>query len=345
MRLSTRLGYADGFVRAVERVVALEEVGVDMVWVAEAYGYDAATQLGYLAARTRRVQLGSGIFNIYSRTPALLAQTAAGLDDLSGGRAILALGASGPQVIEGWHGVPYDHPVPRTREIIEICRMAWRREELVFDGRCYTLPLPVDRGTGLGKPIKMLTHPSRSRIPVYLASLGEKSVELAAELADGWLPIFYVPEKAASIWGDALRRGSGRRAESLGPLEIVAGGPLAIGDGLEGLRDLERPHIALYAGGMGARSKNFYNELLCRYGYEREAAEIQDLYLSGKKKEAAALVPASLLEGLSMIGPAGYVKERISAFKAAGVTVLDVQPIGPDPIGDVARVRDWLAAA
>jgi F420-dependent oxidoreductase-like protein len=342
MRLSTRMGYDDGFVRAAERVIKLEEVGVDMVWVAEAYGYDAATRLGYLAARTRRIQLGSGILPIYSRSPALLAQTAAGLDELSDGRALLGLGASGPQVIEGWHGVPYDHPVPRTREIIEICRMAWRREVLQYQGRYYTLPLPPEQGTGLGKPIKMLTHPVRERIPIYLASLGERSVELTAELAEGWLPIFFVPERADEIWGAALKRGMAKRNEELGPLEVVAGGLLAIGDGLEGLRDRERPHLALYAGGMGARGKNFYNELLTRYGYGREMAEIQDLYLSGRKQEAAALVPASLLESLSLIGPAGYVKDRLAAFKAAGVTVLDVLPIGPDPLGDVARVREWL---
>jgi F420-dependent oxidoreductase-like protein len=255
---------------------------------------------------------------------------------------VLGLGASGPQVIEGWHGVPYDHPVPRTREIIEICRMAWRREVLQYQGRYYTLPLPPEQGTGLGKPLKMLTHPVRERIPIYLASLGERSVELTAELAEGWLPIFFVPERAQEIWGDALKRGMAKRNEDLGPLEVVAGGLLAIGDGLEALRDRERPHLALYAGGMGARGKNFYNDLLRRYGYEREMAEIQDLYLSGRKQEAAALVPAALLESLSLIGPAGYVKDRLAAFKAAGVTVLDVQPIGADPLGDVARVREWL---
>jgi F420-dependent oxidoreductase-like protein len=342
MRLSTRLGYDDGFVRAAERVVKLEEAGVDMVWVAEAYSFDAATRLGYLAARTHRIQLGSGIYPIYSRTPALLAQTAAGLDELSNGRAILGLGASGPQVIEGWHGVAYDHPVSRTREIIEICRMAWRRQELRYAGRYYTLPLPAEQGTGLAKPIKMLSHPPRERIPIYLASLGERSVELTAELADGWLPIFYVPERAQDVWGGALQRGLAKRSEELGPLEIVAGGLLAIGKGLESLRERERPHLALYAGGMGARGKNFYNELLCRYGYEREMAQIQDLYLSGRKHEAAALVPAQLLESLSLVGPAEYVRERIAAFKASGVTVLDVQPVGPDPLGDVARVREWL---
>ena len=343
MRLSSRLGYGDGFTRAVEHVQRLEGVGVDVVWVAEAYGYDAATRLGYLAARTRRVELGSGIFPIYSRTPALLAQTIAGLDELSDGRAILGLGASGPQVIEGWHGVAYDRPVQRTREIIEICRMVWGRDVLEYHGKTFTLPLPPDQGTGLGKPLKILTHPRRSRIPIYLASLGERSVELTAELADGWLPIFFVAEKADSIWGAALRRGFSKRPAELGRLEIVAGGPLAIGEGLEHLREAERAHLALYVGGMGARSKNFYNDLVARYGFEREAAEIQDLYLSGKKREAEAVVPAELLEWLSLIGPEGYVKDRIAAFKAAGVTLLDVQPIGPDPLGDVARVKEWIS--
>src|SRR5216683_2789262 len=314
MRLSSRLGYGDGFVKGVERIVKLEEVGLDVVWVPEAYGNDAATRLGYLAARTHRVQLGSGIFPIYSRTPALLAQTVAGLDELSDGRAILGLGASGPQVIEGWHGVAYDRPVQRTREIIEICRMVWRRDPLNYRGKVFSLPLPPEQGTGLGKPLKILTHPVRPRIPIYLASLGERSVELTAELAEGWLPIFFIPEKADAIWGEALRRGASKRSPDLDPLEIVAGGALAIGEGLEQLRDRERPQLALYVGGMGARSKNFYNQLVCQYGYEREAAEIQELYLSGRKKEAEALVPSALLDALSLIGPEGYVKDRIAAY-------------------------------
>ena len=343
MRLSSRLGYGDGFLASVERVVQLEEVGLDVVWVAEAYGYDAATRLGYLAARTKRVELASGILPIYSRTPVLLAQTAAGLDEISGGRAILGLGASGPQVIEGWHGVPYDRPVQRTREIIEICRMVWRRQEVRYDGRAITLPLPASQGTGLGKALKILTHPVRDRIPIWIASMGERSVELTAELADGWLPIFFVPEKADRIWGKALQRGSAKRSADLGQMDIAAGGPLAIGDGLEGLRELARPQLALYIGGMGAREKNFYNDLARLYGYEQEAAEIQDLYLGGQKKAAEAAVPTSLLEDLSLIGPEGYVKDRIAAFKAAGVTLLDVIPIGPDPLGDVAKVKNWVA--
>jgi len=343
MRLSSRLGYGDGFVKSVEQVVRLEEVGLDVVWVAEAYGYDAATRLGYLAARTKRVELASGIFPIYSRTPVLLAQTAAGLDEISAGRAILGLGASGPQVIEGWHGVPYDRPVQRTREIVEICRMVWRRQEVRYDGRAIKLPLPADQGTGLGKALKILTHPVRDRIPVYIASMGERSVELTAELAEGWLPIFFVPEKADSVWGKPLQRGLLKRSPDLGSLEIAAGGPLAIGQGLEGLRDTARPQLALYIGGMGARQKNFYNDLARMYGYEREAVEIQDLYLGGQKRAAEAVVPTSLLEDLSLIGPEGYVKDRLAAFKAAGVTLLDVMPIGPDPLGDVAKVKEWIS--
>jgi F420-dependent oxidoreductase-like protein len=343
MRISSRMGYGDGFLKSVERVVKLEEVGLDVVWVAEAYGNDAATRLGYLAARTNRVELASGILPIYSRTPALLAQTAAGLDEISDGRAILGLGASGPQVIEGWHGVPYDRPVQRTREIVEICRMVWRRQEVRYDGRVLKLPLPADQGTGLGKALKILTHPARDQIPIYLASMGDRSVELTAEVADGWLPIFFVPEKADSIWGKALRRGLEKRSPDLGPLEIAAGGTLAIGDGLEGLRDLERPHLALYIGGMGARDKNFYNDLVRMYGYEHEARQIQDLYLGGKKQAAAALVPSELLESLSLIGPEGYVKDRIAAFKAAGVTLLDLQPVGPNPLADVEKVKEWVS--
>jgi F420-dependent oxidoreductase-like protein len=343
MRLSCRLGYADGFVKAVERVVKLEELGVEAVWVAEAYGFDAVTRLGYLAARTRRMQLGAAILPIYSRTPSLLAMTAAGLDELSGGRAVLGLGASGPQVIEGFHGVVYDKPVQRTREIMDICRKVWRRDIVEYHGKAYSLPLPADQGSGLGKPLKILTHPVRDRIPIYLASMGERSVELTAEQAEGWLPIFFVPERADVIWGKALKRGFAKRDPSLGPLEILAGGPLAIGEGIEHLRELERPHLALYVGGMGARSKNFYNDLICQYGYEREALEIQELYLSGRKKEAEALIPSELLESLSLIGPEGYVKDRLAAYKAAGVTLLDVHPIGPDPYGDVARVKDWIS--
>jgi F420-dependent oxidoreductase-like protein len=342
MRLSTTVMYAGQPKRAADQVAALERAGVDVVWVAEAYGFDSPTLMGYLAARTERVQIGAAILNIYSRTPALIAQTAAGLDSVSGGRAILGLGASGPQVIEGWHAVPYDRPLGRTREVVDICRRAWRREVITNDG-IYRIPLPADQGTGLGKPLKMLTHPERAEIPIYLAALGERNVRMAAEIGDGWLPILFLPEKAKDVWGQPLAEGAAKRSPELGPLEISAGGMLAIGDDVAGLRDNARPYVALYVGGMGARGRNFYNDLAKRYGYEKEAATIQELYLSGRKDEAAAAVPAELVEKMNLIGPAGYVRERIEAFREAGVSVLNVTPVGEDPVRLVEQVREWIS--
>ncbi|GIF21623.1 F420-dependent oxidoreductase-like protein [Actinoplanes tereljensis] len=333
MRLGTSLMYAGDPRSAADQVAGWEEAGLDIVWVSEAYGFDAPTIMGYLAARTSRVEIGSAILPLYSRTPALLAQTAAGLDAMSGGRAILGLGASGPQVIEGWHGVRYDKPVTRTRETIEICRAAWRREVLIHDGE-YQLPLPG----GLGKPLKMLTHPVRDRIPIYVAALGEANVRMTAEVADGWMPFMYVPEKAFDVWGSALSA----RSDELPPLEIVAGGMLAIGDDVTELRDLGRPLIALYVGGMGARGRNFYHDLVSRYGYAAEADKIQELYLSGRKAEAAAAVPAELLERTSLIGPESYVRDRIAAFRESGVTVLNVTPIGDDSVRLIATVKEML---
>ncbi|HUS61177.1 MAG TPA: LLM class F420-dependent oxidoreductase, partial [Acidimicrobiales bacterium] len=215
MKLSMAVGYAGGFKESADQVASLEKAGLDIAWVAEAYGFDAPSYMGYLAAVTSTVQIGSGILPIYTRSPALLAQTAAGVDALSEGRCILGLGASGPQVIEGFHGVKYDKPLARTREVIDICRMAWRRERLEYAGKTITLPLPPDEGTGLGKPLKMLTTPVRDRIPIYVAALGAKNVEMTAEVADGWLPIFYIPERAANVWGEALAKGKANRAADL----------------------------------------------------------------------------------------------------------------------------------
>ncbi|GGM47515.1 LLM class F420-dependent oxidoreductase [Dactylosporangium sucinum] len=341
MRLATHLQYAGDPRTAAEQAAAWESAGLDAIWVAEAYGFDAPTIMGFLAARTERLAIGSAILPIYSRTPALLAQTAAGLDALSGGRAMLGLGASGPQVVEGWHGVPYDKPLARTREIIEICRQAWRREPLVHEGT-YRLPLPPERGTGLGKPLKLLTHPVRDRIPIYVAALGDRNVAMTAELAEGWLPFLYLPERAGQAWGDGLAAGSAKRDPSLGPLDIVAGGPLAIGDDVTHLRELGRPMIALYVGGMGARGRNFYHDVVTRYGFGEAADKIQDLYLSGQKEAAAAAVPDELLELSSLIGPEGYVRDRIAAFKAAGVTTLTVTPLLPDPQRQLAAVKAML---
>ncbi|MGH9301402.1 MAG: LLM class F420-dependent oxidoreductase, partial [Acidimicrobiales bacterium] len=247
----------------------------------------------------------------------------------------------GPQVIEGWHGVPYDKPLTRTREIIEVCRKVWKREVLTHHG-LYDIPLPPGQGTGLGKALKMITHPVRDAIPVYVASLGPANVAMTAEVADGWLPILFIPEKASSVWGDSLRKGSAVRDASLGSLEIVAGGVLAIGEGLDHLVDAMRPMVALYVGGMGARGKNFYNDLACRYGYEAEAAKVQDLYLSGKKDEAAAALPDDMVRSMALVGSEGYVRDRIAAYQDAGVTMLNITPIGPDPIKVVEQVKGWI---
>jgi F420-dependent oxidoreductase-like protein len=345
VKLSYTLMYDGNPRAAADQVAGLEKAGIDVVWVAEAYGFDSPTLMGYLAARTETVEIGSAILNIYSRTPGTLLSTAAGLDNVSGGRAILGLGASGPQVIEGWHGVPYAKPVTRTAEIIDLVRRGLKREVLTNDG-VFKLPLTKEHGgvTGMGKPLKLLNHPERDTIPIWIAALGPKSVEQAATIADGWIPHLFHPERAHLVWGDALETGAKNRLPELGPLNITAGGMVAIGEGLEtkALLDFARPLFALYVGGMGAKGKNFYNDVAKAYGYEKEAEEIQDLYLSGKKKEAEALVPTEWLEAANLVGPASYVKERIEAFREAGVTHLTVMPASDDPAATVAQVKEWV---
>lgn len=347
MKLSSALMYAGNPRDAADQVSALEKAGLDTIWVAEAYGFDSPTLMGYLAAKTETVEIGSAILNVYSRTPGALLQTAAGLDNVSGGRAILGLGASGPQVIEGFHGVPYANPLGRTREIVELVRSGLRREPLVHEG-IFNVPLSKEKGavTGLGKPLKLLVTPERPSIPIYIAALGEKSVTGAAEYADGWLPFLYHPERAKRVWGDALAAGTAKRQEGLGPLEVVAGAMVAIGEGPEtkALLDFARPLVALYVGGMGARSKNFYNTLFRQYGYEKEAEEIQDLYLDGKKQEAEAAIPLDFLEAMNLVGPESYVKERIEAFRESGVTNLQITPVADDAPALVARMRELINA-
>jgi F420-dependent oxidoreductase-like protein len=321
----------------------LEDVGVEYLWTGEAYTADAVSTMGFLAAVTSKAQIGSSILPLYSRTPTLMAMTAVGLDKLSRGRFILGLGASGPQVIEGFHGVPYDKPLARTREIIEVCRKVWRRERLEHDGAVYQVPLPEGQGTGLGKALKIIDQPLRPNIPIHVASLGPKNVEMTAELADGWLPLHYWPERARDLWGASLDAGLAKRSTDLGPLDIVAGGSLAIGKDVEGLRDTARPMLALYFGGMGARGRNYYNDVLRSYGYEREADQIQDLYLGGQRKEAAAMVPDELVAGMNLIGDEGYVRDRVAAFADSGVTVLNVAPVGPNGFKDIETLASWLA--
>nr|WP_269330096.1 LLM class F420-dependent oxidoreductase [Kineosporia babensis] len=323
------LPYSQSFVDVVQELPDYRRAGLSIVYVAEAYSFDAVSQLGYIAAKVPDLEIASNILPIYTRTPALLAMTAAGLDHVSGGRFTLGLGASGPQVIEGFHGVPYDAPIGRTREIIGICRQIWRRERLEHSGRHYSMPLKG--GTGLGKSLKLINHPVRERIPILIAAMGPKNVQLAAELAEGWAPFFFRPEGAPEVWGEALAAGKAKRDPALGELDVVVPIPVAIGDDVAGSIDLVRPQFALYLGGMGAKGKNFYHDLAARYGFEAEADRVQELYLAGRKEEAAAAVPGDLLRSLSLVGPKSWVAERVSALHEAGVTTLSVTPLAPTP--------------
>jgi alkanesulfonate monooxygenase SsuD/methylene tetrahydromethanopterin reductase-like flavin-dependent oxidoreductase (luciferase family) len=295
MRIGLGINYAGGFKEVAAEVADLERAGLDIVFVPEAYSFDAVSALGYLAASTDRVELASGILQLYTRTPTLTAMTAAGLDYVSDGRFILGLGASGPQVMEGFHGVPYDAPIARTREVIEICRQVWRRETLRYDGTHYTIPLPAEQGTGLGKALKLINKPVRERIPVLIAALGPKN--------------------------------RAKRDPALGNLDVFAGPALAIGENVEPLLEFVKPHLALYIGGMGAKGKNFYHTLATRYGYGAAADRIQELYLAGDKEAATKAVPDELVRDVSLIGTPGFVKERVAAFREAGVTTLNVVPI------------------
>lgn len=330
MRTGIFLSYAGGFKEAAEQVVQLEKIGVDIALVAEAYSFDAISQLGYLAAKTSTIELGTGVVPIYVRTPTLLAMTAAGLDYVSDGRFRLGIGTSGPQVMEGFHGVPFDAPMRRTREIVDICRQVWRREKVAYDGKHYQIPLPADRGTGLGKSLRLINHPVREDIPINIAALGPKNVELTAEIANGWQPIFFYPERSDDVWGDSLRAGYAKRDPALGPLDIMVSASLAIGDDVEDRLAWAKPQLALYIGGMGAKGQNFYHKLATRYGFGEVADQIQDLFLAGKKEEAIAAVPDDLVRNVSLVGPRGYVKERLAAYKEAGVTTMLVHPLALD---------------
>jgi len=342
VRIGIALDYSGGFHRAVDRVVELEKSGLDIAVVAEAYSFDAISQLGYLAAKTDTVELASGVVPLYLRTPSLLAMTAAGLDFVSDGRFRLGIGTSGPQVIEGFHGVEFDAPLGRTREVVEICRKVWRRERLQFAGKHYQIPVPPDRGTGLGKPLQLINHPVRERIPITIAALGPKNVELTAEIAEGWQPVFYLPEKAESVWGGALAAGAAKRDPALGPLDVMVHASLAIGDGVEERLAWVKPQLALYIGGMGARGRNFYHNLATRYGFGAVADRIQELYLSGRKREATDAVPDELVRGISLVGPRGFVAERLAAFAESGVTTVLVSPVVADPGESVRQVEELL---
>jgi F420-dependent oxidoreductase-like protein len=338
MKLSTQLQYAEDPKAGAAQIVELEKAGLDLVWVAEAYSFDAVSLMGYLAATTERVEIGAGILPIYSRTPTLVGMSAAGIDALSGGRMVLGLGSSGPQVIEGFHGVPFDRPITRTREIVDICRQVWRREKVDHHG---VYDIPLTGGTGLGKPLKIINRPVRDRIPIWVAALGDKNVEMTAEIAEGWLPHVVVPERMEQAFGDTLRAGFAKRDPALGPLQMTGGGIVALEEEMfEPARQAARGLYALYVGGMGARGKNFYNTVMQRQGWADEAKLVQDLYLDGRKEEAAAALPAEFIEQATLIGPPAFVKERIAALGSVGVTHLQVNPVTRNPVKIMEQMRE-----
>jgi len=311
---STRLGitvpYTDALPRSqvVEFVELADRLGYESVWVPEAYGYDAFTMLTLLATRTTTIQLATGIVNVFSRSPALLAQTVAALDDISSGRAILGLGTSGPQVITGWHGIPFDKPLQRVRETVEVVRTVLRRDRLRHQGAVFTMT------AGL----KLITHPPRPAVPIALASITEAGAALAAEVADRWMPTLFDPEAAPGLFAAALGRGAARRDPGLGPLLTCPTVQVCIDDDIAAARDQLRPGLALYIGGMGTREKNFYNALVSRYGYAEEARHIQDLYLGGEREAAIAAVPDELIDRVALVGPLERCRQRLGAIIAAG---------------------------
>ncbi|WP_460445337.1 LLM class F420-dependent oxidoreductase [Angustibacter aerolatus] len=323
MRLGLNLGYwgQGGDAENLALAKEADRLGYDSAWAAEAYGSDAVTILTWVAAQTERIDVGSAVLQIPARTPAMTAMTAATLDSLSGGRFRLGLGVSGPQVSEGWHGVRFGKPLGRTREYLDVVRMALRRETVRYEGEHFTLPLP----DGPGKAIKLTVHPVRERIPVYLAAVGPKNLELAGEVADGWLAIFFSPEHAA-VSLDPLRRGRSAAGLAMDDFDVVPTVPVVIGPDVERAADPLRAHAALYVGGMGSRDQNFYNALARRMGFEAEAEQIQQLYLDRRQRDAAAAVPTAFVDATSLIGPRERVRDRLAAYAEAGVTTLSVTP-------------------
>ena len=338
MRLGLSLGYWGARPGdALPLVQEAERLGFDSIWTAEAYGSDAVTPLAWLGALTSRIKLGTGIMQMPARTPAMTAMTAATLDLLSGGRMLLGLGVSGPQVVEGWHGQPYGKPLVRTREYIEILRaMLARKDPIEYKGEHYQIP--IDGGTGLGKPLKLTIHPLRSRIPIYLAAIGPKNIELAGELADGWLPIFFSPTREQAYLAP-LDAGIARRAaDQPTDFDIAPAVTVVLGDDVQMCREMVKPTLALYIGGMGARGKNFYNDLARRYGYEAAAEEIQNLYLDGKKKAAAAAVPDALVDEVALCGPRERIAELLAPWKTSRATTLVCGAAQPEALRVMAEL-------
>jgi F420-dependent oxidoreductase-like protein len=343
MRLGISFGYQDwgaGLPGAIALAQEADRLGYHSGWVAEAYGTDAITPITWLLAHTEHLKMGSAIAQMPARAPAMTAMTAVTLDLMSGGRFLLGIGASGPQVSEGWYGEQYGKPLAKTREYLDIVRTVWKREApLEHHGEFYDIPYNGPGATGLGKPLKIIVHPRTAEIPIYIASIGPKNVELTAEIADGWLPIFYSPTRAHDVWGDALARGfAAGDADRAASFDVAPTVTVVLGDDVQALRDKVKPMVALYVGGMGAKGKNFYNDLACRYGYEDVAAEIQDLYLGGNKAEATALVPDDLVDDVSLIGPKERIADRLDIWKDAGVTTMIVAAAQPEALQLMAEL-------
>ena len=327
MQLGLHVGYWGLGLSAAEQLKLVQEaesLGFDSVWAAEAYGSDTATVLAWLAGQTEKIKLGSAIFQIPGRTPAMTAMTAATIDSVSNGRMLLGIGSSGPQVAEGWHGQPFAKQLQRTREYVAILRKALARERLEFDGEIYTLPIP----DGPGKALKLMIAPVQERIPIYIAAIGPKNTQLTGEIADGWIPTFFSPEHVSES-KQLLEEGAarGERGSLPDDFDIAPTVQIAIDDDVARARDAVRPMLALYVGGMGSRDKNFYNQLMQRYGFEEAAKEVQDLYLDGKKDEAAAALPDDLIDTVTLVGPADRIKDRLAVYREAGVGTLMFSPL------------------
>ncbi len=337
MELGLHVGYWGLGLSADEQlglVKEAEQLGYDSVWTAEAYGSDAATILGWLAQATSRIRLGAAIFQMPARSPAMTAMTAATLDQLSGGRMILGIGSSGPQVAEGWHGQRFGRQLQRTREYVEVVRLALSRQRVQYKGETLELPLP----DGPGKALKLTIAPVQERIPIYLAAIGPNNVRLAGEVADGWIPMFFSPEHVQEF-KPLLEEGAQKGGRSLDDFRITPSVNVLITDDEEAARDAVRPFIALYVGGMGSREKNFYNALVTRYGFEEEAKEVQDLYLEGKKDEAAARLSPELIDTVSLVGPKEKIRDKLAVYREAGVHTLGATPLAFDKQGRLDQLR------
>jgi F420-dependent oxidoreductase-like protein len=337
MKLGVHIGYWGLGLTSQDQLAIVQEaerLGYDSVWTAEAYGSDAATVLGWLAGLTTTIKLGAAIFQMPARSAAMTAMTAATIDQLSGGRMLLGVGSSGPQVSEGWHGVRFAHQLQRTREYVAVVRQALARERLEFHGETIDLPLP----DGPGKALKLTIAPVQERMPIYLAAIGPKNTALAGEIADGWLPTLVAPEHMGAL-RENLEEGAARAGRSLDGFDIAPTVQLNISDDVEAARDALRPFIALYVGGMGSRKQNFYNQLVQRYGFEDEARRIQDLYLDGRKDEAAAAIPGELIDQIALVGSREQVRDRLEAYRAAGVGTLGVSPFAFTREDRLAQLR------